>query len=1103
MTNRLVLIMKLAVFLSLITVLQATAGSYAQTISLKARDMPLPQAMERIQAQSGYLFFLKGAELAKIKVSVEINKADLKEAMNILTRDLALEWVIQNQTIILRATEQPASVKAVTGIGIIQQERIVTGTVTDEFDNPLEGVTVSVKGEATATITDVEGNYRITLPMDRNVLIFSILGFEAAEQPIGTQNTINIAMKAFVSDLDEVVVVGYGSMRKSDLTGAISSVDMEGLKDQPSVSVAQSLQGSVAGLNIGQVNQAGEEPSISVRGRTSLSGAQNPLIVLDGVIFRGSLIDINPNDIETIDILKDNSAAAVYGSQAANGVIIITTIRAAEKSDGKPAITYSGQYAFQRPTKELRPGDATYFIKTISDNEWRESRTEESGYLETDPSWDVTSLFKTDEQTQNYLNGMDTDWYSLVTNDRMYTHNQNVNIANQGSFGNYFLSLGYTDQVGHMRNEDYQRVNARVNVDSKITDWLTIGMQAFMSTSDYSGQSPEPWTRFIMPFEAAYYDGELNPLLENTFVNPLVAAEADNLDKRQNLFGNAFAEVKLPYVEGLTYRINWSESQESNRDYLFEPFALNYLGQGSKRHGIINNSSVDNRVSYNRSFNDNHRVEATFVYGFEKRRNDFTQAGARDFASQVLGYNRLDFGNSELQTAQSGAWQETSVFTMARAFYGFKNRYQFTATFRRDGFSGFSENRKFGTFPSAAFGWVLSEEPFFQAVPDAINHLKFRFSYGASGNRTVGRYQTLAQVQGGYNYVDESGRSMYTQYINSLASPSLRWETTTGINAGLDFGLLNSRISGSVEYYNNKTTNLLYIVDVPSIGRFNKFPDNLGELHNHGVEININSTNITNNGFQWTSHLVFSRNRNELRSLLGGDNDGDGVEDDLISEGLFIGHPLNTIYDYQITGEKYQLGDELPSGTDFGTNIIVDQNNDGQIDAANDRIILGYNAPAYRVGLNNQLRYKNWSLTAFINSVQGGRKYYFQENDVHAVQYGDQYNRSIPYGYDTYWMPESPTAKYQKKSDRQPGDLRGKEFAQRNFIRLQDVSLSYTFSNALLKRLRMNNLRIYLSGRNLITWTKWQGWDPETGQGITRDGLPVLKSYTIGLNVEL
>lgn len=1097
--------MKLTTIITLLIVTQALGKGFAQSINLHASDITLVEAMRRIQQQSGYAFFLTGEDIGEMKVNTRIRDASLKQALSDLLIPLSLEWSLRGDIIIIKPSKTASGeARQRTPPEKPRQQRQISGRVVDESGAAVEGVTVAVKGSSLATSTDEDGRYQLAVPANEQaLLVFSRLGYQQQEQSLDGRSVVDITLQASMSDLDEVVVVGYGTMKKGDLTGAISSVNMDGLKDQPSVSVAQSLQGSVAGLNIGQVNQAGEEPNVSIRGRTSLSGTQNPLIVLDGVIFRGSLIDINPNDIKTIDVLKDNSAAAVYGSQAANGVIIVTTARTSERKDGKPAISYSGQYAFQRPVKELRPGDAAYFVKTISDNEWRESRREESGYLEADPSWDVTSLFKTDEQTQNYLNGMDTDWYGLVTNDRMYTHNQNVNIANQGSFGNYFLSLGYTDQVGHMVNEDYERFNARINVDSKITDWLTIGLQAFTSTSDYSGQSPEPWARFIMPFEAAYYDGELNPLLENAFVNPLVAADADHLDKRQNLFGNAFAEIKLPFIEGLTYRLNWSENQISNREYLFEPFALNYQGQGSKHHGITSNSSVDNRVAYNRSFSDKHRVEATFVYGFEKRKNDFTQAGASNFINKNLGYNRLDFGSSELQTAQSGAWQETSVYTMARAFYSFMNRYQLTGTFRRDGFSGFSKNRKFGTFPSVAFGWVVSEEPFFQGVPDAINHLKFRFSYGASGNRTVGRYQTLAQVQGGYNYVDESGNSVYTQYINSLASPSLRWETTTGINAGLDFGLLNSRISGSVEYYNNKTTNLLYIVDVPSIGRFNKFPDNLGELHNHGLEININSTNITNNEFQWTSHFVFSRNRNELRSLLGGDSDGDGIEDDLISEGLFIGRPLNTIYDYQITGAKYQLGDELPSGTDFGTNIIVDQNNDGKIDAANDRIILGYNDPSYRFGLNNQLRYRNWSVTAFINAVQGGSKYYFQENDVHAVQYGDQYNRSIPYGFDTYWMPETPDAKYQKKSDRQPGDLRGKQFAQRNFVRLQDVSLSYTFNNTILKRLHMNNMRVYVSGRNLFTWTKWEGWDPETGQGISRDGLPVLKSYTIGLNVEL
>src|SRR5690606_24373812 len=370
---------------------------------------------------------------------------------------------------------------------------------------------------------------------------------------------------------------------------------------------------------------------------------------------------------------------------------------------------------------------------------------------------------------------------------------------------------------------------------------------------------------------------------------------------------------------------------------------------------------------------------------------------------------------------------------------------------------------------------------------------------------------TLAKVTGDFLYVDASGAPVYTKSISSLASSDLKWEATTGFNVGVDFGVFNSRVTGQIEYYNNNTKDLLYSVDIPSIGRFPKFPDNLGRIHNHGVEITLSSTNMDKKDFRWRSDFSFSRNRDELKELLGFDNDGDGKEDDLISEGLFIGHPLNVIYHYEVTGKLYQFGDDIPSTANVGSQIIVDQNNDGKIDPDNDRVILGYAEPSYRFSIGNQFTYKNRSLNVFINAVQGGKDYYYARDNIHYQTLGSGFSNSegstqhyqlnFPKGLD-YWLPENPDARYARVGTAISANLLSTSWTQRNFVRLQDVSLGYNVNSRLLDQLKINNLRVFASGQNLYTWTKWPGWDPETGEGISRNGRPVLRSFTLGLNLE-
>jgi len=380
--------------------------------------------------------------------------------------------------------------------------------------------------------------------------------------------------------------------------------------------------------------------------------------------------------------------------------------------------------------------------------------------------------------------------------------------------------------------------------------------------------------------------------------------------------------------------------------------------------------------------------------------------------------------------------------------------------------------------------------------------LKVRAAYGASGNRTIGRYATLARVAGSFSYVDANGNPLFGQSIASLANPDLQWETTTGLNLGIDFSILKSRLSGSIDYYNNETNDVLFEVNLPQIARFPIIPVNLGRLKNNGIDLTISSANIDRGNWRWTSTFNFSRNRDEIVELLGFDNNEDGREDDIIDAGLFIGESINTIFDYEITGKLYQLDEEIPSGFDVGSLKIRDLDGDGIITPA-DRTVIGYQDPNFRFSIQNEVQFKGFTLRVFINSIQGGDRYYLGEDMLTSwnnINSETVFDHNFPRGVD-YWTPNNPDAKYQKLFINVSDGLQGTRYTSRGFVRLQDVSLSYNLPSFILDNSFINRAKIYISGKNVATWTDFPGWDPETGDGLIRSGRAVLKGYTLGVDV--
>jgi len=983
-------------------------------------------------------------------------------------------------------------------------QKTVSGVITDESGIPLAGVTIIVKNTKNGTTTDFDGNYTINADSN-NILVFSSIGFITKEVSIGNQSQINIQLSEDIAQLDAIVVVGYGTQKRSDVTGSVASANVEAFADQPNTNILQSLQGSVAGLNIGAANSIGDSPSIEVRGRNTFAKdsngdlqGSNPLIVLDGVIYRGSLADINPADIGTIDVLKDSSSQAIYGSQAANGVILVTTKKG--KRGKKPSINFSTYYSFDSPTNRLTPANRDGFINQFQ-KIFYDTAFIGPDFTQPDPTYNEAGNYPYQSIIDGYNNGTDTNWLDLVTQNA-FIRNTNVSVSGSSEKNSYFLSAGHTEQDGYVKNDKYSRMNLRANFENRTRDWLTIGMETALSMGDHSGIKADLrlgnlYSPLIAPYNE---DGTLATDPIGVDRNPLLPTEIDQLDKRLNLFGNFHATIKLP-VDGLSYKINHGISYRTQRDYRFDPNGNNFTGIASKYNSYTIDRTTDNLLTYIKTFNDKHALDATLLYGYEEREGEDTKANSGSFSNTILGYNSLELGDLNQQLVSSGAWDERSIYQMGRLNYKYNNKYLLTLTVRRDGFSGFGTKTKFGTFPSLALGWTVSEEPFIQKALPWVDNLKLRASYGKTGNRTVGRYDTLAKVNAGFQYVF-GNESAYGQFISDLGNDDLGWETTTGLNLGIDFSILQNRFNGSINYYNNTTSDILFAVDLPRITGFEDINTNLGEVDNTGLEVSLSSINIQTEDFAWKSTVNFSTNKNRIASVLGKDDDGDGIEDNLIQNSLFIGESIGAVYDYVDTGKVYQIGDVIPGGYNPGNRIFEDLNGDNVLSDDKDRRILGRTEPAYRFSIFNELSYKNISLSIFLNSVQGGKDGYLGASTPTVSEYRWRHDNASTYNIVNEfraWSPTDPNAPHAGVRFDDP--IQRPNYADRSFIRLQDVRLSYKFPEKLLNNIFINQLRLFATGKNLYTWTNWVGVDPETGAGFNLESAPVMRSFSLGVNL--
>lgn len=1108
--QKLLLTMKLTLFILLGCLMQVSATVYSQAtkLSLNIQNKRVVDVLKEIENKSDFRFFYQREQVDVTR------KVDLKVTET--TVEAILDQLFKNQDVTFNVTDdnliilKPETAKAQM-IGSVEQQKTISGKVTDASGVGLPGVSVIIKGTTMGNITDVNGSYSLSNVPPNAVVVFSFIGMKTHEVSVQGKNLINVVMEEEAIGIEEVVAVGYGTMRKGDLTGSISSINMAGKDQAANVNLTQALQGYVPGVNAGASRKAGEAGSLSIRGKTSLSASDNPLIVLDGIIYNGSISDIDVNDIEKIDILKDASAAAVYGSRSANGVILITTQRG--KSE-KPLFNFNMYYGFQdiANTKrtDIMNGDE-YAIRMVdyyyqqSLYNWYKTNPADATNRPVRP--DVTDRelvaksLRSAEEQENYLAGKEIDWVDEVTRTAPI-QNYNLSVSGKTDRTNYFLSASYTDQTGVMINDQFTRTTLRANFENKITNWFTLGFNTSYSHLDYSGLSEEyledgtnyagMYLALVASPLADMYDasGKYPTVLTNeTYMrHPLGNTLVDDEQLGDNLFTVLSAKIDIPKIKGLRYEINYSNTFNVGKHSKFYPATTfegsSNNGKAIKQHDEERNWLVNNIVSYNKELNK-HKIGATLLYSRENRNGSSSNLNSNTFGNPVLGYNSMQLG--ENKSLFTGAWEENTISYMARASYGFDNRYLLTATVRRDGFSGFGANNKYMDFPSVSLGWVVSEESF---LKDSkwLDFLKFRASYGTNGNQGIGRYSSLARM--GSNSYTFNGGTAIAIYPTTLGNADLGWETTASTNLGLDFKILDQRISAEVDVYNAETSDVLVNRSIPTTSGYSSVWTNIGGINNKGLEVGLTTVNIKKSSFTWESRFQFSINRDKITKLYGGENDKD------LGNSWFVGKPISSIYNYYVDGvwqEEDFFSKQIHTNYYPGQYKLRDLNGDGAISASNDRDVIGYGTPNYRFSINNSFSVKGFVLSVFINSIQGGDNYFLGNANDNVVTGGtDQAYRVNRPAVRPYWRPDNAV-------NNAPGMFYSPTvghgvYESKSFVRLQDVSLSYNFNKHRLITMGIDNLQLYLSGKNLYTWTKWSGWDPEISGNA-----PMMRSVIAGV----
>jgi len=1079
------LIMKLLAISILGFILQSNAlDTQAQNkrLSLQFENKSLKEVLLKLEDQTEFSFIYKDEMINPInKVSGNFKDEKVTDLLNKVLQNTGLTYMIEGRAIVILSNDSET---------IIEQQKSISGKVTDSTGAGLPGVSVVVKGTITGVITDMDGKYSLPKVPENAILQFSFVGMKSQEIAVENKTTINVTLDEESIGIEEVVAIGYGTARKKDLTGALTRINADDKSTLPNINAVQTMRGSVAGLRVTDSGKAGSDGTILIRGNRSITAGNDPLIVLDGIpMVGGKLSDISSNDIESIDILKDASSAAIYGSRATNGVILITTKRG---KDSKPVLNYSGYYGYS---------DFARTPNLMGPDKYLQLKKDASVFL----GGQATPLNPIEQEVLDAGKAI-SPWDAISQDAPMMNHE--LSVAGKSDRVNFYVSGSWADQKSVIMGDQFKRLTLRANIDIKVNDWLNIGTNTGYTFKDYSGVEANIGQASQMsPFSKYQYDdgqpiavamGDVLP--GNPIFNVLWT---DNYQITNNLFSNIYADIKLP-LEGLTYRLNVANNLRYNETKNFTP---TYDRDGNKRTSFASQNwskgmdfTLENILKYNKTFNKIHNLDATLMYGIESTKNTGMYGSGSLLFSDALGYYGVSLG--DVQTASASGTEMKAVSSMARVGYRLMDRYMLNLTIRRDGYSAFGSGNKYGNFPSVGLGWVISEEKFLSEVK-WLEFLKLRYSYGKNGNRAISPYSSLSLMDAAnFKYVfGDAGVTSVGVSPTSMSNINLGWESTLASNVGIDFNLFSGKITGAVEYYNMNTKDLLLSSQIPNMTGYPVFTTNVGSVNNKGVEITLNTVNVKTGGFEWGTTFTFAKNNNKITDLM--DIDGDGIGDDDPSNRRFIGKPMFSYLDYVWDG-IWQVGDDMAidPGAKAGYIRFKDVSGpdgvpDGKIDPL-DRQVLPSSLPDFTAGMTNTFTYKGVTLSVLFYTSQGGKA------SNSWINPGTNFYARLNQLDLPYWTPDNPLKN--RPSVGYPNPKGYGFYEDRSFIRLQDVSLSYDFPKSLLAKANLNNLKVFVSGKNLATWTKWHGWDPEHASGFNPYGAasqsgPLMKSFVVGLNL--
>lgn len=1092
--------MRISTFLLIVCVFCSYAGnahSQNAKVSIRMNNVKLDKILNEIENQTDYLFIYNNqVDINKI-TSVKVKNEAVAQVLDRILSGTGINYELEGTHIIL-------TTEAIKDLHAQQQAKTVTGTVTDVSGEPIIGANIRIKGTTTGTITDIDGNFSIEAE-PQSVIEVSYIGYLTQETVINNQKSIRFLLKEDTKTLDEVVVIGYGVQKKADLTGSVANINTEKLNTQSNANIGQALQGKIAGVDI--VSQGGAPGSgtrIMVRGIGTLNNA-SPLYIVDGM-YMNSIDHINPNDIASIDVLKDASSAAIYGSRAANGVIIVTT-KEGSNTEGKPIIDLSVNLGISTASK---------FLDMLDAKGWAEVTTIARQAIGK-PALDMAT---------DLANKPDNDWQDIMFRPALM-QNYNLSVKGGGKYSTYYTGLGYFNQDGIVKGTNYQRYNIQSKNDYK-RGIFSAGTNLIISFSHDKPLHQELRGGMIgtilqsVPTLEKYddtreggYGGTYGDVVN--IPHPLAIID-DNIMDRYNenvkIFANLYAQIEL--FKGLKYKLNLTPdfSFERYKNYLNKydfGLATNSITQLTERQRRRRNILVENLLTFDRTFGE-HKISALAGYTYQDSRFRHIQAYGEGLPQ---GLEEIDAATTN-RSNEGNSWRSVLTSILGRVFYSYQNKYLFTATIRRDGSSKFGKNNRYGYFPSFSLGWNVAEEKFMENV-HWLDQLKLRGGYGVLGNQEIDNYQYSSTITTGINYPDGNGGLLQGAFPKNFANPDIKWEETAMTNVGIDFMAFNNRLSLTADYYVKNTKDILLTVPIPiSSGGANDPIRNAGKIRNNGFEFNLGWMDQPNPDISYGINLIGSFNKNKVIAMgsESGSIKGGSTNQNITTSETKAGYPIGGYWLISTAGyfnsqeevDAYAKdGKKIQPAAEPGDIKFVDANNDGVIND-DDRVFQGSPFPDFTFALNGNMRYKNFDLSIGLQGVLGNKIYNATRQTLEDVTKGSNFLASCL----DYWTPENKNASHPRLTWDDPNRNTRAEsdryLENGSYLRLRSVQLGYTFPQTWFKG-AIQHARVYINAENLFTITSYSGYSPDVNadnanyRGFDNFIYPTNRTFMLGLNV--